>query len=274
MTKSKNKQSSGLFTQAFGVAKKLSSEIQKLQTAPKTLATGSTDSSNVIEGKARFKSPFEIEQYESPQHMLRQQLPKLSHQLLGRHYTKVNNVASFISPDMGEKVSDYLFQWLNEFSSNTSLTEKILEEAGVKDITELTQDTGRSQRLSQALIEQNKLLAAAQGVITGATGVWGAAVDIPASIVLALRTIYQTGRSHGFDLADEADQEVVAFIFKEIDLGIIAEKQTLLIALKALKSMLETHDLQQFQQLLGSSNDVELVKKWLVDEEGQFKWGG
>jgi hypothetical protein len=43
---------------------------------------------------------------------------------------------------MGEKVSDYLFQWLNEFSSNTSLTEKILEEAGVKDITELTQDTG------------------------------------------------------------------------------------------------------------------------------------
>ena len=273
MTKSKNKQSSGLFTQAFGVAKKLSSEIQKLQTAPKTLATGSTDSSNVIEGKAHFKSPFEIEQYESPQHMLRQQLPKLSHQLLGRHYTKVNNVASFISPDMGEKVSDYLFQWLNEFSSNTSLTEKILEEAGVKDITELTQDTGRSQRLSQALIEQNKLLAAAQGVITGATGVWGAAVDIPASIVLALRTIYQTGRSHGFDLADEADQEVVAFIFKEIDLGIIAEKQTLLIALKALKSMLETHDLQQFQQLLGSSNDVELVKKWLVDEDGQFKWG-
>lgn len=273
MTKSKNKQSSGLFTQAFGVAKKLSSEIQKLQTAPKTLATGSTDSSNVIEGKAHFKSPFEIEQYESPQHMLRQQLPKLSHQLLGRHYTKVNNVASFISPDMGEKVSDYLFQWLNEFSSNTSLTEKILEEAGVKDITELTQDTGRSQRLSQALIEQNKLLAAAQGVITGATGVWGAAVDIPASIVLALRTIYQTGRSHGFDLADEADQEVVAFIFKEIDLGLVAEKQTLLLALKALQSMLDTHDLQHFQQLLGSNNDVELFKKWLVDADGQFKWG-
>ncbi len=36
--------------------------------------------------------------------------------------------------------------------------------------------------------------------------------------------------------------------------------------------MLETHDLQQFQQLLGSNNDIELVKKWLVDENGQFKW--
>ena len=273
MTKSKNKQSSGLFTQAFGVAKKLSSELQKFQTAPKTSAAELADSSHTIEGKARLKSPFEIEQYESPQQMLRKQLPKLSHQLLGRHYTKVNNVASFMSPDMGEKVSDYLFQWLNEFSSNMSLTEKILEEAGVTDIAELTQDTGRSQRLSQALIEQNKLLAAVQGVITGATGVWGAAVDIPASIVLALRTIYQTGRSHGFDLENEADQEVVAFIFKEIDLGIVAEKQTLLLALKAFKSMLGTHDLQQFQQLLGSSNDIELIKKWLVDEDGQFKWG-
>ncbi|MFW1837612.1 EcsC family protein [Acinetobacter gyllenbergii] len=272
MTKSKNKQSSGLFAQAFGVAKKLSSELQKLQVAPTTSGTELANSTQIVEGKARFKSPFEIEKYESPQQMLRQQFPKLSHQLLGRHYARVNNVASFVSPDLGEKVSDYLFQWLNEFSSNSSLTEKILEEAGVKDIIELTQDTGRSQRLSQALIEQNKLLAAAQGAITGATGVWGAAIDIPASIVLALRTIYQTGRSHGFDLAEDADQDIVAFIFKEIDLSLVAEKQTLLLALKALKSMLETHDLQQFQQLLGSNNDIELVKKWLVDESGQFKW--
>lgn len=273
MAKSKNKQTSGLFAQAFGVAKKLSSELQKLQVAPTTSGAELANASQIVEGKARFKSPYEVESYESPQHMLRQQLPKLSHQLLGRHYGRVNNVATFVSPDLGEKVSDYLFQWLNEFSSNSSLTEKILEEAGVKDIAELTRDTGRSQRLSQALIEQNKLLAAAQGLVTGATGVWGAAVDIPASIVLALRTIYQTGRSHGFDLSEDADQEIVAFVFKEIDLGLVAEKQTLLLALKALKSMLESHDLQQFQQLMGSNNDIELIKKWLVDEEGQFKWG-
>ena len=273
MTKSQNKQSSGLLAQAFGVAKKLSSELQKRQLAPTTSAAELAHSSNVIEGSARFKPPFEVERYETPQQMLRQQLPKLSNQLLGRHYTRVNNFATFISPDLGEKVSEYLFQWLNEFSSNTSLTEKILEEAGVKDIAELTRDTGRSQRLSQALIEQNKLLAAVQGLITGATGVWGAAIDIPASIVLALRTVYQTGRSHGFDLNGDTDQEIVSFIFKEIDLSLVAEKQTLLLALKAVKSMLETHDLQQFQQLLGSNNDIEMIRKWLVDDEGQFKWG-
>ena len=272
MKKSKNKQSSSLLTQALGVAKKLSSELQKHQLSPTTEAYELAQSTKIVEGKARLKPLFEVEKYESPQHMLRQQLPHLSQRFLGRHYPRLNHVASFISPDLGGKVSDYLFQWLNEFSSKSSLTEKILVEAGAKDIAELTQDMGRSQRLSQALIEQNKLLAATQGAITGATSIWGATIDIPASIVFALRTIYQTGRSHGFDLTDEADQDIVMFIFKEIDLNLVAEKQTLLFALKALKTMLETHDLKQFQQLLGSNNDIELIKKWLVNEEGQFKW--
>ena len=40
----------------------------------------------------------------------------------------------------------------------------------------------------------------------------------------------------------------------------IVEKANLVIRLKPLKSMLETHDLQQFQQLLGSNNDIEMIK--------------
>ena len=74
MTKSQNKQSSGLLAQAFGVAKKLSLELQKRQVAPTTSANESAHSSNVIEGSARFKTPFDVEKYETPQQMLRQQL--------------------------------------------------------------------------------------------------------------------------------------------------------------------------------------------------------
>ena len=273
MATSSKKQSSGLLMQAIEAAKKLSTEFQNAQGVSKTSsAIESVNPAKIVDGQARLKTPFDIEKYESPQQMLRQQLPKVSHQLLGRHYNKVNQVAAFISPDFADKVSDTLFDWLSEFSSNTSLTEKILTEAGVTELAELSKDTARSQRLSQALIEQNKILAAAQGVVTGASGVWGATLDIPASIVLVLRTIYQTGRSHGFELNDAVDQEIIAFIFKEIDLSLVAEKQALLLALKAMKSMLETNDLQQFQQVLGSGNDIEMVKKWLVDEQGQLKW--
>ncbi|MEK5777800.1 EcsC family protein, partial [Acinetobacter nosocomialis] len=87
---------------------------------------------------------------------------------------------------------------------------------------------------------------------SGATGIVGAAVDVPFSLALALRTIYQTGRAHGFELNQQQEQDIVEFVFKEIDLGLVAEKQTLLMAIKTLKNMLQTHDLSQFQQLLGS----------------------
>ena len=90
---------------------------------------------------------------------------------------------------------------------------------------------------------------------------------------MSLRMIYQVGRSYGFDLTKESDQDIVQFIFKQIDLGLIAEKQTLLMAIKAISSTLQTHDISQLQQLLGSSNEIEDLKKWLTNADGQLKWG-
>ncbi|MFX7106324.1 EcsC family protein, partial [Acinetobacter baumannii] len=82
-------------------------------------------------------------------------------------------------------------------------------EAGVKRIEDLTTNPDRSQRLSHAFIEQNKLIAIAQGAFSGATGVAGAALDVPLSLLLALRTIYQTGHAHGFNLSDSTQQDIV-----------------------------------------------------------------
>ncbi|EOZ2024004.1 EcsC family protein, partial [Acinetobacter baumannii] len=209
MTKFNNNQSDNLFSQVFGVAKKLSSTglniLQQSQIGEVSKLVEPLSNGKTVEGSARNKSPFEVEQYESPQQMLREHLPKVTRQVFGRHFRKVNGIATFISPDWNEKISSYLFDWLNDFSSKSTLTEKILEEAGAKDLFELTKDTSRSQRLSQALIEQNKLIASIQGAITGVSGMVGAAVDIPVSLVLVLRTIYQTGRSHGFDLTEATD---------------------------------------------------------------------
>ena len=272
MTKVKNKQSSNLFTQALGVAKKLSTEFKKTQAVATTAQVEQMKPTQIIEGEVRSRSIFEAENYENPQHMLSRQLPKLSAQLLGRHNAKVTQVISFIAPDFVEKTSDYIFQWLNEFGSRQALKEKILAEAGVNDIVELIQNTERAQRLSQAFIEQNKLWAVLQGSVTGAAIGWGVVIDVPASILLALKTIYQIGRSHGFSLNDEADQEIVEFIFKEANVAILAEKQALLLGIKTLQSMFETQDIQHLQYLLGSNNDFELMKKWLLNHDGQFKW--
>ena len=276
MVNANNKQSNGLISNAFGVAKKFSSTGLDLlnHVAPDsvTKALKPSNSDQVIDGSAKTKSAFSAKKYDNPQQMLREHLPNVSRQLLGRRFNTVNNVAHFVSPDLTEKVSNYFYERLNQFSNQTSSVDAILNEAGAKDLEELTQDVDRSKRISQALGEQNKWIATVQGAVSGASGMLGTAIDIPASLLMALRTIYQVGRSYGFDLSKEDDQEIVQHIFRQIDLSLIAEKQTLLLGLKALSNTLKTHDISQLQAMLGSDNDVSAIKQWLSRHEGEAKW--
>ena len=251
---SKNNQAEGLFESALGVAKKLSH-------------SGLEVLNKVGQNQKKSEKDHPVEQAESS-------LPNLSQQLLGRHYASVNKVTSFVAPDLSDKFSAYLFEQLNHLGSRLSAVDQILDEAGVKDLEELTQDVDRSKRLSELLANQNKWLASAQGALSGATGVLGSAIDVPASLLLSLRSIYQIGRAYGFELNQDTEQDMVQFIFKQIDLSLIAQKQSLLMALKALSSALETHDFNQLQQLLGTNQDAETLKQWLKDAEGQakFEW--
>ncbi len=276
MANTNNKQSKGLISGAFGVAKKFSTTGLDLlsHVAPDSVSkiNSALNVNEAIEGAVQTKTPFSTKQYNDPQQMLKEHLPSVTRQLLGRHYNKVNNVAHFVSPQLSDKISEYFFDHLNQFSNDMSSVDAVLDEGGVRDLEELTKDVDRSQRIAQALGEQNKWIASIQGAVSGATGLVGTAVDIPASLMLALRTIYQVGRSYGFDLTKQEDQDIVQHIFKQIDLGLIAEKQALILGLKALSNTVKTHDISQLQSLLGSSNDTELLKKFFGREDLQEKW--
>lgn len=275
MSDTQNKQSEGLLSNVFSIAKKLATTGYHAinHTAPNSVTTlnQAPPKDQVVQGYAREKTALDDLQYENPQQMMRKHLPQMSSQLLGRHYKNINNIASFISPELNNKLSDYFFDKLNDFVSQTSSVEGLLKEVGAKNLVELTTDPARSERISQALANQNKLIAAAQGALTGATGVIGSAIDVPTSIGLALRSIYQTGRAYGFELKAD-DHSIVEYIFKQINLGSVAEKQALLVAVRAFSNALQAHDIGQLQHLLGSNNDAELLRKWLVSDDGSFKW--
>ena len=275
MANSNNKSANGLIFNAFGVAKKLSKTGLSVinHVVPGTVSRLSHPGYDpqAIQGSAREKADFEKKFYASPQQMMREHLPQMSSQLLGRHYKKINQVASFISPDLNDKLADYFFDKLNDLVSGLSSVEAILQEVGAKNLAELAKDPARAQRISLALANQNKIIASFFGVLTGATGVIGAAIDVPTSLALALRSVYQTGRAYGFELNAE-DHAVVEYIFKQIDMGSVAEKQALLAAVRAFSSVLQEHDLNQLQNLLGSGNDTELLTRWIANEDGSFKW--
>ena len=271
-----NKQRKGLLNKAFGVAKKLSQTGFNLieQVAPGSVAVENKPiaEAQAIPGEAKVVGAFDHRTIQTPQHLLKQQFPDLSRRVLGRHYSKVNNVAHFVSPNLSEKIADYVFETLNDFSSNYASIERVLDEAGLENLEELTKDESRSQRIAKALAEQNKWIATVQGAFSGSTGLLGTAVDIPASLLLSLRTIYQVGRAYGFELNQDKDHEVIQHIFKQIDLSLLAEKQAILMGLKALSATIQTHDVQQLQQLLGSNNDFQVLKPLFVNETGEFKF--
>lgn len=230
----------------------------------------------VIDGEAKLKSQYDQvstshSQYLQPQQMLRAHLPTLSKQLLGRHYNKMSMLSHWVSPQLNDVVADYLFEHLNDAVSQWSSVETVLQQTGEKKLQALAGDVSRSNRISHALSNQNRLWAATQGGISGLLGVLGASLDVPCSLALALRGIYQTGRAYGFELGRD-DHAVVEYVFKHIDFASLAEKQALMAVLRSAQEILEQHDFKQLQQLLGSSNDAEFLNQFLFDEQGQLKW--
>lgn len=205
--------------------------------------------------------------------LFRQQLPGLTRQLLGKRFNTVNKIANLVMPTGSfDKASDQVLELLADFASTLSNNEHILQEAGEDSLAKLQNDNGRSGRLAGALSEKNRYIGMAQGAISGATGVVGAAADIPFSMILALRTVYLTGRSYGFELNQPEDRALVFEALSNADLSLITEKQAILLGLRSVSGMLGSGNLQGLQNLLGSNNDVEPLIKLLSDANGQLKW--
>lgn len=251
---SKNNQADGLLQNALGVAKKLS---------------GSSLDALTKVAKNQKKSQASFAMSEPNLHM-----PNLSKQLLGRHYNTVNKMSAYIAPDFSDKFSDYVFEQLNQLGSKLASVDQVLDEAGVQDLEQLTQDIDRSKQLSDIFALQNKWIASLQGAVSGATGVIGSAIDVPASLILSLRSIYHIGRAYGFELNQAHEKDMVQFIFKQIDLDVIVQKHTLLMALKAISNSIEQHDLSALQQLLGTQQNADVFKQWFKEQtdENNVDW--
>lgn len=276
MQNSKNKAARGFLSNAFRVAKKLSDVgltlVSENSVAQQTAATAQGKSKKSKALTATSSALFPIQSYQNLQDMLRQHLPVLGQELLGRHYVRINKVVNWIAPQLSDQLSSSCFARLNQLSNQLGSVDGVLDQAGVDDLKQLSQDIARSGRLSQALAEQNKWLASVQGGVTGLTGVIGSVIDFPMALIWSLRTIYQVGRAYGFDLNQAEGQDVVQYVFNQIDLDLLAEKHTVLWGIKSISHLLQSHDIQQLQYLAGSVNDIEILKKWLTDAQGEIKW--
>ncbi|MCH4248482.1 MAG: EcsC family protein [Acinetobacter populi] len=268
---------SGIFQKVREQAQKIShlgtKSLQKVAQEPIEKAQAQVTSGQVVEGQA-YQRDITDSDYQDIRQLFRHQFPTVTRQIFGRRYNTLNKVSRFVLPNGMDQAADEVLELLSEFAGRLAATERVLAETGCKEINELQKNPARSHRAGNALTQVNKVIAAVQGGVSGLTGLVGAAADLPISVVLSLKTIYEIGHVYGFELDNEEDRRAVYTALSQSDLSLIAEKQTIFLGLRTLKSVFDTGDYGQLQSFLNSNYSIEQFQGFLTDEQGNYKWPG
>jgi hypothetical protein len=140
-------------------------------------------------------------------------------------------------------------------------TGDVVRDAQVAEVSDLrSKDLELCDRLANEVHNWAVALAAAEGTATGAFGIFGAPVDIPAIITLALRTIHKVGICYGYQCETEEDQQFVRGILAASGANSMEEKLTALAALTAIRTTL----IQQTWKLMAEKAAQGQVSKEAV----------
>ncbi len=133
-------------------------------------------------------------------------------------------------------------EWLTD-------TKDITRDAGVSSVEELkTHDLEKSDGLANEIHNWAIGIATAEGGGTGWAGLPGMAVDIPAIIVLALRTIHKIGVCYGFEVKTKNDKDFVLAIMAASGANDMGEKIAALSALRSIEVSIAKHTWKQMAQ--------------------------
>lgn len=118
-------------------------------------------------------------------------------------------------------------------------TGDIKRDGQVQHISELkTKNLEVSDQLANSVHNWAIGIAATEGGGSGAAGVIGLAVDIPAVIVLALRTVHKIGLCYGYDCSSDLDQQFILGILSASGANSMKEKSGALTALRSIEVIL------------------------------------
>ena len=196
------------------------------------------------------------------------QSPKLSSMLMGLALTPAAKLVDLVIPEAALHAALEASCKVGEKLANP---DAVLKQAGVSHIGELFYaDMKLCDSLADTAHDRAIAMAAAEGGVTGATGLIGIAVDVPTLMTLALRTIYQTALCYGFELKGEEGRHVVLRVFSVASANSLKEKEAALVSLVAIKQMLQQQTWSQIQQAAFATMGKEALMVALKDLAGQL----
>ena len=120
-------------------------------------------------------------------------------------------------------------EWLTD-------TNDIVRDAGVKSLADLrSHDLERSDKIAGSVHRWAIGAAVVEGGVTGAIGIFGMAADIPAIVVLSLRTIHKIGACYGFEVQSPEDGDFVLGVLSSSSANTIEEKMMALMTLRSVE---------------------------------------
>jgi uncharacterized protein (DUF697 family) len=185
------------------------------------------------------------------------QSPKLSSKLMG---LAIAPAAALVDKVIPEAALQAALEAACKVGEKLASPEAVLKQADVTHIGALFYaDMKLCDRLANTTHDRAIAMAAAEGGVTGASGLIGVAVDVPTLMTLALRTIYQTALCYGFELKGEEGRHVVLRVFGVASANSLREKEAALISLVAIKQMLQQQTWAQIQQTAFASMGKEAL---------------
>jgi hypothetical protein len=137
-------------------------------------------------------------------------------------------------PDIAIEV---IFDAVNFLANQITDTKDIVKAAAVCQISDLkNKDFKLSDELANSIHNRAIGLAVAQGGVAGAVGIVGLAVDIPAIIMLALRTIHKIGLCYGYECHSEMDKNFALGILSASGANSMSEKIEALATLRLIEA--------------------------------------
>ncbi len=185
--------------------------------------------------------------------ILKKQLPVLTEHFVG---SRLNTLGRYMAPvvpiQVIETFSEYVFDRTAEFANAVSGAKRLAKRANVDDLVELrTGDISRCDELVQAVLEENRMIALAEGGATGAMGIVGSLLDLPLALFISLRAVYQIAHCYGFDLDGEEGRKLAFEALQHSDLEILIDKQSVLMAISGMKAILEFDDFSGIEKMMG-----------------------
>ncbi len=115
----------------------------------------------------------------------------------------------------------------------------VKRKAGVENISELRRkELQLCDRLANRAHNWAIGIATAEGAGTGFFGIFGAPVDIPAIITIALRAIHKIGLCYGFEVKSDMDNNFILAILAASGANSVAEKVAALTTLRSIEVMI------------------------------------